>query len=224
MMILFNSFSTALFDSKVASEERSVMRKSFIRSNSMLSGSNSSCSSLTNDDDVSSEEKIKSRTVSFFSATARYRQMKFKIVRKIRSKVIWTSLCSGNRNGNVAAAAKVSPGCNSGEASSCLSSNLNGISSARSLRYAKRDNRCVRTVDDHAAAKSVVGSPHLRRRAEAILKLLSIAGGSSELKIRQMLGDSPDTSKALRMLLRVDAVKRSGSGGRRDPYVYMGKE
>nr|KYP33896.1 hypothetical protein KK1_045204 [Cajanus cajan] len=35
-----------------------------------------------------------------------------------------------------------------------------------------------------------------------------------------MLGDSPDTSKALRMLLRVDAVKRSGSGGRHDPYVY----
>ncbi|KAE9590137.1 hypothetical protein Lalb_Chr21g0316471 [Lupinus albus] len=114
---------------------------------------------------------------------------------------MWTSLCSGNRNGNVAAAAaaKVSPRCNSGEASSCLSSNLNVISSARSLRYANRDNRCVRTVDDHAAVKSGVGSPHLRRRAEAILKLLSMAGGSSELKIRQMLGDSPDTSKALRM-------------------------
>ncbi|OIW06400.1 hypothetical protein TanjilG_16812 [Lupinus angustifolius] len=174
------------------------MRKGFRRSSSMLSGSNSSSSSLTNDD-VSSEEKIKSRTVSFFSATARYRQMKFKIVRKIRSKVIWTSLCSGNRNGNAAAAAKVSPGCNSGETSSCLSSNLNGKSSARSLRYAKRDNRSVRTVDDHAAVKSGVGSPHLRRRAEAILKLLSMAGGSSELKIRQMLGDSPDTSKALRM-------------------------
>ena len=41
-------------------------------------------------------------------------------------------------------------------------------------------------------------SPHMRDRAEAILNLLS-GGCCTEAKIRQELGDSPDTSKALRM-------------------------
>ena len=42
------------------------------------------------------------------------------------------------------------------------------------------------------------GSTHMRCRAEAILKLLS-GGGFFEVNIRRVLGDSPDTSKALRM-------------------------
>ncbi|XP_028774460.1 uncharacterized protein LOC114731458 [Neltuma alba] len=71
----------------------------------------------------------------------------------------------------------------------------------------------------HAKQKHVTSSTYMRRRAEAILKLLS-GGDSSEVRIRQLLGDSPDTSKALRMLLRLQAVKRSGSGGRHDPYIY----
>lgn len=112
---------------------------------------------------------------------------------------MWTtSLCSGgDRNRNSAGAtAKVSPGCISGgEASSCLSSN----SSARSLRYANRGRGVRVEVMEARQAKGTVGSPHLRRRGEAILKLLLSLGCSSEVKIRQMLGDSPDTSKALRM-------------------------
>ncbi|CAJ1967581.1 unnamed protein product [Sphenostylis stenocarpa] len=148
------------------------------------------------------------------------------IARKIRSKVTWTSSCPGDREPNAGEAAKMlSPISGSGEASSCMSSSSSGISSARSLRYAKR---CRGTTVERVAgigretaapSRCVAGSPHLRRRGEAIMKLLS-CGGSSEVKIRQMLGDSPDTSKALRMLLRVDAVKRTGSGGRYDPYVY----
>ncbi|KAH1262398.1 hypothetical protein GmHk_02G005033 [Glycine max] len=150
------------------------------------------------------------------------------IARKIRTKVAWTTSCSGDRKPNVGEAEKVlSPASVSGEASSCLSSSSSGISSERSLRYAKRCRGAIVSVaginrETAAAAKRRgAGSPHLHRRGEAILKLLSCCGGSSEVKIRQMLGDSPDTSKALRMLLRVDAVKRSGSGGRYDPYVYM---
>ncbi|KAK7267310.1 hypothetical protein RIF29_19979 [Crotalaria pallida] len=206
------SFSTPPMFRSEPIKERIVRNKSF-QGIQILSGSNSEASSLTNDDDaVSSDKDMKPRSVSFFSATARYRQMKFKIARKIRSKVMWTSVCSGERDRKAAAeAAKVALGCNnSGEALSCLSSNSSGVSSARSLRYESRGKR-VREDDGiggggkggearHAvAAKRGVGSPHLRRRGEAILRLLSVVGGSSELKIRQMLGDSPDTSKALRM-------------------------
>ncbi|KAK1358827.1 hypothetical protein POM88_043301 [Heracleum sosnowskyi] len=43
----------------------------------------------------------------------------------------------------------------------------------------------------------------------------------SPTSFRQFLGDSPDTSKALRMLMKQTAVKRSGAGGRSDPYIYM---
>ncbi|QCE05268.1 hypothetical protein DEO72_LG9g271 [Vigna unguiculata] len=164
----------------------------------------SSSSSLTNDDGDSSEKEIKSHSISF-SAILRYNQMKLKIARKIRSKVTWTSSCSGDRKPNAGEDANMlSPFSASGEASSCLSSSSSGISSARSLRYAKRCRGAIveRVAgigrEKAAPSRRAAGSPHLRRRGEAILKLLS-CGDSSEVKIRQMLGDSPDTSKALRM-------------------------
>ncbi|GAU24248.1 hypothetical protein TSUD_23860 [Trifolium subterraneum] len=145
-----------------------------------------------------SEDEIKSTPVSFFSATRRYRQMKFKIARKMRSKVILTSSSgSGDRKLCSDATLKISPGSGSGEATSSLST----ISSERSLRYANR-SRCASTTENgirreapppakKQRVKAAVGTPHLRRRGEVILKLL-----------------------------RVDAVKRSGSGGRHDPFRY----
>ncbi|EPS68497.1 hypothetical protein M569_06276, partial [Genlisea aurea] len=63
-------------------------------------------------------------------------------------------------------------------------------------------------------------SRDMENRAEAILRIL-LTGKTSEVKIRQLLGDSPSTSKALRMLLKLDEVKRVGAGGRHDPYIYM---
>lgn len=129
----------------------------------------------------------------------------WKIARKIRSKVAWTTSCSGDRKPNAGELAKVlSPASLSGEVSSCLSSSSSGISSERSLRYAKRCRGAIVSVagvncETAAPSRCRAGSPNLRRRGEAILKLLSCCGGSSEVKIRQMLGDSPDTSKALRM-------------------------
>ncbi|KAK8476382.1 hypothetical protein V6N11_012710 [Hibiscus sabdariffa] len=75
---------------------------------------------------------------------------------------------------------------------SCLSSSSSsGISSARSQRKTTKAEKIQRK-------RRSGGSNHMRRRAEAILKLLS-GGCFSEVDIRRVLGDSPDTSKALRM-------------------------
>ncbi|KAK9290911.1 hypothetical protein L1049_009090 [Liquidambar formosana] len=71
------------------------------------------------------------------------------------------------------------------------------ISSARS-RCAMRAGEKDHGVRREESKRKHVGSAHMRRRAEAILRLLS-GGCSSEVRIRQVLGDSPDTSKALRM-------------------------
>lgn len=43
------------------------------------------------------------------------------------------------------------------------------------------------------------GSKSVKRRADAILDWLSVVGCASEVKIRSIVGDSPDTSKALRL-------------------------
>ncbi|CAN1309987.1 hypothetical protein LINPERPRIM_LOCUS27912 [Linum perenne] len=42
------------------------------------------------------------------------------------------------------------------------------------------------------------GSKHMNQQADSILKLLS-HGSSSEVRIRQLLDNNQDTSKALRM-------------------------
>ncbi|KAK9041399.1 hypothetical protein V6N11_016501 [Hibiscus sabdariffa] len=75
---------------------------------------------------------------------------------------------------------------------SCSSnSSSSGISSARSQRKTNKAEKIQRM-------RRSGGPNHMRRRAEAILKLLS-GGCFSEVNIRRVLGDSPDTSKALRM-------------------------
>ncbi|KAF7819029.1 putative serine-rich protein C1E8.05 [Senna tora] len=178
----------------------------------LSSDSKASSSSLVNDS--GSHEQIRGRRIRFFSAVARYRQMKFKvmctlklfelskIVRKSRSKIIWASSDDVPKPNTAMASTKVST-CTA-EASSCLSSSSSAISSARSLRYINRARRgkmlgmVKRNQAPHANKKHVVDSAYMRRRAEAIVKLLS-GGESSEVRIRQLLGDSPDTSKALRM-------------------------
>ncbi|KAI4348693.1 hypothetical protein L6164_009385 [Bauhinia variegata] len=163
--------------------------------------SKSSCFSLTNDD--GSSEEIRARRMRFFSAVPSCKEMAFKVVRKSRSKVLWYSTSSSDNKVSTGVATKVSPGSTSTEASS-LSSSSSGVSSARSLRYINRAGAekmlgkvCERHTK-HQNPKHVIGSSHIRRRADAILKVLS-DGGSSEVRIRQLLGDSPDTSKALRM-------------------------
>lgn len=80
---------------------------------------------------------------------------------------------------------------------SCLSSGCSGDSSARTKKLRNGKIKQVVAVGEQPTEKPV-GSAHIRRRGEAILKFLS-QGSASEVKIRQVLGDSPDTSKALRM-------------------------
>ncbi|XP_042941218.1 uncharacterized protein LOC122275936 [Carya illinoinensis] len=143
----------------------------------------------------------------------------FLIVRKSRSKIQYSS-CDQEISSDETV--KMSPATVSTDAS-YLSSSSSPLSSGRSHRSSyvtrgeKTQKRLATTCEE--IRRKHVGSVHMRRRAEGILKLLS-RGCSSELKIRQLLGDSPDTSKALRMLLKLEEVKRSGTGGRRDPYIY----
>ncbi|XP_031475610.2 uncharacterized protein LOC116247576 [Nymphaea colorata] len=69
--------------------------------------------------------------------------------------------------------------------------------------------------------RGYVSHPGIRRRAKAILDFLSTASSaSSEFHIRGVFGNSPDTSKALRILLRTEKIRRSGVGGRADPFLY----
>nr|XP_025883462.1 uncharacterized protein LOC104644366 [Solanum lycopersicum] len=105
----------------------------------------------------------------------------------------------------------------SASSSSCVSTD-SGITSAQSLAAdrvirGKRNSQLTKELNPKAP-------PYLRRRAEAILRVLS-HGSISEIRIRQLIGNSPDTSKALRMLLRQGKVKRSGAGGSSDPYTYV---
>lgn len=86
----------------------------------------------------------------------------------------------------------------SASSSSCVSTDsvFSGISSAQSLAAdrvsrRKRDSLLTKELNPNAP-------PYLRRRAEAILRVLS-HGSITEIRIRQLIGNSPDTSKALRM-------------------------
>lgn len=85
--------------------------------------------------------------------------------------------------------------------SSCLSSGgSNEISSSRKGRK-KVGSLTKTTVTEKKRRRRGTGISHLSRKAEGIRKLLSSQGSFSEVRIRQLLGDSPDTSKALRMLV-----------------------
>ncbi|KAK3446684.1 hypothetical protein EUGRSUZ_A02350 [Eucalyptus grandis] len=141
---------------------------------------------------------------------------KLHVARRARSKIIKSS---DNWKSN---AGKMVPTSSSEfestKAASGITSSSSEGSSAKNLGVQKfkkkrEENRC------EVLSRKRAGSTHMRRQADAILTFLS-GGCASEVKIRQVLGDSPDTSKALRMLLKLDEVKRSGTGGRHDPYIY----
>lgn len=61
----------------------------------------------------------------------------------------------------------------------------------------------------------------IQLRCTAIQKFLLEETSGSERRIRETFGDNPDTSKALRMLVKQHRVKRFGTGGKADPFVYM---
>ncbi|XP_044467231.1 uncharacterized protein LOC123197140 [Mangifera indica] len=181
------------------SEEESVSMNMSLASSS--SGSKRSASSLTSE--ATSSDDYRAHNLPIITLVARCHEMKFKVLRKSHSKISRKLAAAKPQPPTVKS---VSSGSLSTEAGSCLSSSASARSPCMSQR--RKPDRGSR------------GSTHIQRQADAILKLLSSGGGSSETKIRRLLGDSPDTSKALRMLLKLDEVKRSGAGGRQDPYIY----
>ncbi|CAL5356476.1 unnamed protein product [Camellia sinensis] len=82
-----------------------------------------------------------------------------------------------------------------------------------------KSNESEKSLELLSNSKPLISSASIRHRAEEIMRLLP-NDCASEVRIRHLLGDSPDTSKALRMLLKQEKIKRMGAGGRRDPYIY----
>ncbi|XP_038882356.1 uncharacterized protein LOC120073620 [Benincasa hispida] len=174
--------------------------------------SNSSSSILT----VSNESsETRAKEPLLFSTPPCLDELKLTVVRKSRSKIIRIS-----EKWNLSSTDDVtlSSDSASSETTSCLSSSSSVVTRAPIHRLVARAEKKLEMIR-HAWRKKQVASAHMRRRAEAILSYLS-GGCSSEVKIRQVIGDSPDTSKALRMLLKLEEIKRSGTGGRQDPYMY----
>ncbi|CAH1432252.1 unnamed protein product [Lactuca virosa] len=175
--------------------------------------SRSSASSTVSSDDASSDEAHGPGLRMVASAIAHSEhEMKFKVVRKSRSKTLWISDC--RKNSSLEQKSFVVSGSSSEttEGSSCLSGGSSSlVSSSESWKSKTKGEKPL----------APVSSSHLIRRSEAILEVLAHNGSASEVRIRQLLGDSPDTSKALRMLLKKEEVRRSGAGGRTDPFIYQ---
>ncbi|XP_010527533.1 PREDICTED: uncharacterized protein LOC104804865 [Tarenaya hassleriana] len=124
-----------------------------------------------------------------------------KPVKKRRSTVIWTAI---NLKNPVLGLCKQSD--DDSKEESCLSSGSSEVSSVES-RLKIRDLPTNEKANEEPKNKEICRSSSIRRRADAILEFLS-AGCSSEVTIRHVLGDSPDTSKALRMYSLYLSVQR----------------
>ncbi|KAK1408478.1 hypothetical protein QVD17_40284 [Tagetes erecta] len=206
--------SALLLLSSSQSIDGATAKCNFDRCESLLwnkSFSRSSASSSLSSEEISTDEVHGGRLRMVASAIARSeREMKLKVVRKSRSKTLRKS--DQHRISN-AEQKLVSASCSSSlttEGSSCLSGGSGSLVSS--------SESCKSKMNKPSPA---VSSAHLVRRSEAILKVLAHNGCASEVRIRQLLGDSPDTSKALRMLLKKEEVRRSGAGGRTDPFIYQ---
>ncbi|GFY98220.1 hypothetical protein Acr_12g0007610 [Actinidia rufa] len=155
--------------------------------------SKSKCSSSMICDDGSSAE-TRAHPIRMVTVVARCHEMKLKVVRKTRSKVF------RRPDHQKIYSSKIPAGFSSEcawETTSCVSNSSSAaISSARS-GGARENARDLKT-------KPPVNSGLMRRRAEAIKRLLSNNGCASEVRIRQVLGDTPDTSKALRIPITIE--------------------
>ncbi|KAJ0246747.1 hypothetical protein HA466_0172450 [Hirschfeldia incana] len=137
----------------------------------------------------------------------RFSLMNLKIARKRRSQVTWGSFNFVHSVCNLSTCSIVSK-----EESSCLSTGSSEVRNQKSCEKVRVDVKKKKNESSRSSS--------IRRRAKDILEFLSSASSSDEVHIRQILGNTPDTSKALRMLLRMEEVKRFGTGGRLDPYIY----
>ncbi|XP_030453188.2 uncharacterized protein LOC115674813, partial [Syzygium oleosum] len=164
-----------------------------------------------------SPEDFRAHQLRIIAVAARFHEFKLQVARRARSKIIKSS-DDWKSNMNCKTVSMSSSEFESTKAASGITSSSSEGSSAQSLgvqsfKKKREEAHC------EVLSRKRPGSTPMRRRADAILTFLS-EGCASEVQIRQVLGDSPDTSKALRMLLKLDEVKRSGTGGRHDPYIY----
>ncbi|KAJ0098379.1 hypothetical protein Patl1_20513 [Pistacia atlantica] len=222
--------SFSLLSTSYGDEESVSMNESLASSSS---GSKRSASWLTSE---ASSDEIRAHQLRIIAVVARCHEMKLKVlILCCYDKFSLLNLLSSLFDKSCERVARRSAGKSqrpkpqpptvksvssealSTEAGSSLSSSASAITSARSPCVSGRRQMMVAR---EKPKRKTGGSTHIQRRADAILKLLSSGGCSSETRIRRFLGDSPDTSKALRMLLKLDEVKRSGTGGRQDPYIY----
>ncbi|KAF6140715.1 hypothetical protein GIB67_035142 [Kingdonia uniflora] len=199
------------------------------RSTSLSDLKSSCCSSsvtTVTSDDGSMKRSRSADQLRILSVAARVHDLKLKVVRRSRTKHYYYK-GSDRRKGDpnewrrpVATAMETEPP-SSAEAAS--SSSASGIYSGAPSQYFLLDvgKLMLKREKKREIKREKIGSDsgYMRRRADAILKFLSV-GCASEVRIREVLGDSPDTSKALRMLLKQAEVKRSGRGGSKDPFVY----
>ncbi|XP_004149405.1 uncharacterized protein LOC101216264 [Cucumis sativus] len=204
--------STPISEDEWLFEEKNIEGKCSREMSAFCEHSNSSSSILTTSD-ASSHTPPLERLL--FSTSPCRHQLKLNVVRKSRSKLV---RISENRNLSSTDEVTLSSGSASSETTSCLSSSSSVVTSTPIHRLVTRAEKKLEMIR-HAWRKKQIASAHMRRRAEAILSYLS-DGCSSEVKIRKVIGDSPDTSKALRILLKLEEIKRSGTGGRQDPYMY----
>ncbi|KAL6657453.1 hypothetical protein ACP70R_005233 [Stipagrostis hirtigluma subsp. patula] len=104
------------------------------------------------------------------------------------------------------------------ERSSAVASDGSTVTGAASAGSTATSGRCRRPPRAGSGGGKVPG------RADAIMRWLSRpqAAPATETAIRAAVGDNSGTSKALRWLLkREGGLRRAGSGGSADPYVYM---
>lgn len=122
------------------------------------------------------------------------------MVRKSRSKTLWISdsrkLASAEQKSIIVSGSSSL----TTEGSSCVSVGSSSLVSSSEISEPK-PKRGRPFAKDSKKNKPIYAysSAHLLRRSEAILNVLAHNGCVSEVRIRQLLGDSPDTSKALRM-------------------------
>ncbi|CAN8254405.1 unnamed protein product [Cochlearia groenlandica] len=228
--LLLLSYGPVLFShTRSRSVEDSSCVKKLCNEGSLMLGSNTGSRSCGSD--LSSDGSFANRNdLGFkfdFNGGDPFRLVDFKTARKRRSQVTWGSMSYNKAENSMMNHVYDLSTCSvdSKEESSCLSTGSNDVSSIESKIKNQRSKEKLRVVEEEAKSKrkkkesSSSRSSSIRRRAKDILEFLSLAS-SSEVQIRLILGDSPDTSKALRMLLKMEEVKRYGTGGRLDPYIY----
>ncbi|TMW94219.1 hypothetical protein EJD97_010570 [Solanum chilense] len=170
-------------------------------SDSNLKSKSSASSILTSVNCSFTEARSQSRRMKMIAAF-HDQIVKLKVVRQRRSKSFFISDYRQMSSGKPSkASTSLTTFCRStmvstsASSSSCVSTD-SGITSAQSpaadrVIRGKRNSQLTKELNPKAP-------PYLRRRAEAILRVLS-HGSISEIRIRQLIGNSPDTSKALRM-------------------------